>query len=93
MLRYHDPKNVAQIREAPRKMGREDLIGRGPQHLVPPESKDEKRAKAPKARGGERALTKHTGLPPKGFKDSRKGPERAGKSQHRKAGKPGSRPR
>ncbi|GAB3035954.1 YgiQ family radical SAM protein [Bowmanella dokdonensis] len=64
MLRYHDPKNFAQIREALKKMGREDLIGRGPQHLVPPESADEKRQKAPKARGGQKALTKHTGLPP-----------------------------
>ena len=71
MLRYHDPKNFAQIREALRKMGREDLIGRGPQHLVPPESADEKRQKAKKGRGGERALTKHTGLPPKGFRDSK----------------------
>ena len=71
MLRYHDPKNFAQIREALRKMGREDLIGRGPQHLVPPESAEEKRQKAKKGRGGERALTKHTGLPPKGFRDSK----------------------
>ncbi|MFS1704920.1 YgiQ family radical SAM protein [Alteromonas sp. AMM-1] len=62
MLRYHDPKNFAQIRQALIKMGREDLIGRGPQHLVPPESADEKRQRAPKARGGERAMTKHTGF-------------------------------
>ena len=64
MLRYHDPKNFAQIREALVKMGREDLIGRGPQHLVPPETADEKRQKAQRGRRGERALTKHTGLPP-----------------------------
>ncbi|WP_229702215.1 YgiQ family radical SAM protein [Bowmanella pacifica] len=62
MLRYHDPKNFAQIREALKKMGREDLIGRGPQHLVPPESADERKQKP--AKGGHRALTKHTGLPP-----------------------------
>nr|WP_269814666.1 YgiQ family radical SAM protein [Bowmanella yangjiangensis] len=62
MLRYHDPKNFAQIREALKKMGREDLIGRGPQHLVPPESGDERKQKP--AKGGQRALTKHTGLPP-----------------------------
>lgn len=62
MLRYHDPKNFAQIREALKKMGREDLIGRGPQHLVPPESADERKQKPTK--GGQRALTKHTGLPP-----------------------------
>ena len=62
MLRYHDPKNFAQIRKALVKMGREDLIGRGPQHLVPPESASEKRQKASKARRGERAMTKHTGF-------------------------------
>lgn len=61
MLRYHDPKNFAQIRQALTKMGREDLIGRGPQHLVPPESAQEKRTKAAKAQRGERAATKHTG--------------------------------
>ena len=60
MLRYHDPKNFAQIRKALVDMGREDLIGRGPQHLVPPESSDEKRAKAAKAKRSERAATKHT---------------------------------
>ncbi|AWL11994.1 UPF0313 protein YgiQ [Saliniradius amylolyticus] len=65
MLRYHDPKNFPQIREALKRMGREDLIGRGPQHLVPPESPNEKRRQAPKGRKGEKALTKHTGLPPK----------------------------
>ncbi|GGW89293.1 YgiQ family radical SAM protein [Alteromonas halophila] len=64
MLRYHDPKNFAQIREALKKMGREDLIGRGPHHLVPPQSADEKRQQARKAKGGEKALSKHTGLPP-----------------------------
>ncbi|WP_218023534.1 YgiQ family radical SAM protein [Salinimonas sediminis] len=71
MLRYHDPKNFAQIRQALAKMGREDLIGRGPQHLVPPESKEEKRQKAARPRPGERALSKHTGLPPKGFRTKR----------------------
>ena len=43
-------------------MGREDLIGRGPQHLVPPETAEEKRQRAPKGRKGERAMTKHTGF-------------------------------
>ncbi|GAA0346034.1 YgiQ family radical SAM protein [Bowmanella denitrificans] len=62
MLRYHDPKNFAQIRDALKKMGREDLIGRGPQHLVPPESAQERQQKPSK--DGQRALTKHTGLPP-----------------------------
>lgn len=64
-LRYHDPKNWAMLREALRNMGREDLIGRSPNQLVPPETADERRKKVGKAKRGERALTKHTGLPPK----------------------------
>ena len=96
MLRYHDPKNFAQIRDALVKMGREDLIGRGPQHLVPPETADEKRQKARKARGGERALSKHTGIPPnfqgKGKKRSRNAGKAAqGKSSSAGATKPNAR--
>jgi len=34
-LRYHDPANWPLIREALRRMGREDLIGNGKRHLVP----------------------------------------------------------
>jgi len=60
MLRYHDPKNFAQIRKALVKMGREDLIGRGPDHLVPPETAQERNQKAAKAHKGQRAATKHT---------------------------------
>jgi hypothetical protein len=37
-LRYHDPKNWPQLREALTSMGRTDLIGSGEQHLVPAES-------------------------------------------------------
>ena len=62
MLRYHDPKNFAQIRKALEKMGRTDLIGRGPNHLVPPESAQERQQKAKKPHKGERAMTKHTGF-------------------------------
>ena len=35
-LRYHDPDNWPLLREALRKMGRADLIGKGKRHLVPP---------------------------------------------------------
>jgi uncharacterized radical SAM protein YgiQ len=62
MLRYHDPKNFPQIRKALIKMGRDDLIGRGPEHLVPPESAKERQQKPRKAQKGERAMTKHTGF-------------------------------
>lgn len=35
-LRYHDEKNWPQLREALQKLGREDLIGNGERHLIPP---------------------------------------------------------
>nr|WP_051155317.1 YgiQ family radical SAM protein [Noviherbaspirillum massiliense] len=35
LLRYHDPENWDIIREALHRMGRSDLIGNGPGHLVP----------------------------------------------------------
>jgi len=34
-LRYHDPANWEILREGLHRMGRSDLIGNGPQHLVP----------------------------------------------------------
>ncbi len=36
LLRYHDPENWPLLRETLLKMGRRDLIGRGPKALVPP---------------------------------------------------------
>ncbi len=67
-LRYHDPNNWPLLRNALRRMGREDLIGYGKRHLVPPaqpagrwRQADGKTSNRPQ-RG--RALTQHTGLPP-----------------------------
>jgi Domain of unknown function (DUF3362) len=34
-LRYHDPNNWPVLREALRRMGRGNLIGSGPKHLIP----------------------------------------------------------
>lgn len=34
-LRYHDPQNWAMLREALKRMGREDLIGNSSRHLIP----------------------------------------------------------
>ncbi len=34
-LRYHDPNNWPMLRAALQRMGREDLIGNGKQHLIP----------------------------------------------------------
>lgn len=76
-LRYHDPNNWPMLRMALRRMGRSDLIGRAKHCLVPPDSgtqvqgrgaplKPRKSAKRRtiRSRGGQRALTQHTGLPP-----------------------------
>jgi uncharacterized radical SAM protein YgiQ len=68
-LRYHDPENWPLLRETLQKMGRADLIGYGKKQLIPPRQpanwqsqKSPERSVAP-ARG--RALTQHTGLPPR----------------------------
>jgi hypothetical protein len=34
-LRYHDPRNWPILREALKRLGREDLIGNGKRHLIP----------------------------------------------------------
>ncbi len=69
-LRYHDPESWPLLRKALKRMGKSHLIGRGPKHLVPPESGREKdAARARKQNSGmQHARTQHTGLPsnPKG---------------------------
>jgi uncharacterized radical SAM protein YgiQ len=60
ILRYHDPKNWAQIREALVDMGMKNLIGKGPQCLVPAASHAESSRSAPKAARGKQGMTKHT---------------------------------
>ena len=62
-LRYHDPKNWPLLRDALKRLGREDLIGNGKRHLIPnfqpkgtfdkEESKNNKRSKP--------FVTKYTG--------------------------------
>ncbi len=58
-LRYHDANNWPVLRDALRRMGREDLIGGGKHQLIPPWQ--------PKGTGdnpeGRRFMTQHTGLP------------------------------
>jgi uncharacterized radical SAM protein YgiQ len=63
-LRYHDPENWPMLREALRRMGRNDLIGNGAHQLVP---LYQPRAGAPSApaKPRRRVLTQHTGLPPR----------------------------
>ncbi|WP_283709436.1 YgiQ family radical SAM protein [Pseudoalteromonas prydzensis] len=60
ILRYHDPAGWPMIREALRNMGKAKLIGKGPNCLVPEETRDEKSLKAGK--GGRPALSRHTGF-------------------------------
>jgi hypothetical protein len=51
------------IRDALRSMGKANLIGKGPNCLVPEEGRDEKAHKgAGKGKGGRPALTRHTGF-------------------------------
>ncbi|MEE9447391.1 MAG: YgiQ family radical SAM protein [Arenicellales bacterium] len=59
-LRYHDPRNWPILREALKKMGRHDLIGRGPNALVP--SASHKEVEAERKKGGKyfTARTTHT---------------------------------
>jgi uncharacterized radical SAM protein YgiQ len=74
-LRYHDPNNWPMLREALARMGRDDLIGNGKQHLVPrwqPAGTGAGvAAEGRRGKGGRRgprpgtALTQHTGLPPR----------------------------
>jgi len=55
-LRYHDPKNWAHLRESLIKMNRPDLIGNGPEHLIPSDDKQGQRSNKGqfnKARGGQ----------------------------------------
>jgi uncharacterized radical SAM protein YgiQ len=69
LLRYHDANNWPMIREALRRMGREDLIGGGKHHLVPswqPAGTGDQREghRGSRIKKGV-ALTQHTGLPPR----------------------------
>jgi uncharacterized radical SAM protein YgiQ len=57
-LRYHDPANWALLRRALKEMGRADLIGNGPEHLVPRWRPGVAGDEAPEGReaGGERRV-------------------------------------
>lgn len=76
LLRYHDPKNWPLIREALRDMGLARLVGSGASQLVPAqqpsdrEVRDSARRKNTRAAHEKRvrkgkALSQHTGLPPR----------------------------
>jgi len=75
-LRYHDAKHWPMLREALRRMGREDLIGDGDHCLIPKhQPKQGHDYKAPRRKKSssthsrriksKKILTQHTGLPPR----------------------------
>jgi len=71
-LRWHDPDNWPMLREALTRMGRADLIGRGPAQLIParqPAGWVEKTRRSAQRPGWQpkrgNLLTQHTGLPPR----------------------------
>jgi uncharacterized radical SAM protein YgiQ len=63
-LRWHDPDNWPILRQALRRMGREDLIGGRADQLVP--HGQPRPGQGPRAPRPGRFLTQHTGLPPMG---------------------------
>jgi uncharacterized radical SAM protein YgiQ len=89
-LRYHDPENWPLLRDALHRMGREDLIGNGKRHLVPrfqpagTGTVGEGRRRKPGVAGVQpgRALTQHTGLPPR----ATEAPTRASAGKRRRRG-------
>jgi uncharacterized radical SAM protein YgiQ len=59
-LRYHDPDNWPALREALKKIGRRDLIGNGPMHLVPTRQPPKRHRVVKNTRGTTPFRTKHT---------------------------------
>ncbi len=96
LLRYHDPNNWPLIREALRKMGRENLIGNSDAHLIPlfqprgrvdnpSQRRGEGRpAKKPRSSQGPKRgglRTQHTGLPPAHAPAAKARPKRKARSK------------
>jgi len=83
-LRYHDANNWPLLREALKRMGREDLIGNGKRHLIPtwqPEGtgkrgEGKRVSTRTKVKKGS-FLTQHTGLPPSPHSERVKGKSKA----------------
>jgi uncharacterized radical SAM protein YgiQ len=62
-LRYHDPANWPLLRQALRQMGRADLIGNGPEQLIPLRQPAVGTAPAEPTPGGSTFLTQHARRP------------------------------
>ncbi len=61
-LRYHDPNNWPMLRAALQRMGRADLIGNGPDHLIP-HFQPAGTGHAAEGARAQRFVTQHLGLP------------------------------
>jgi hypothetical protein len=75
-LRWHDPNNWPLLRAALVRMGHAELIGDGPNQLIPKDQpKDDKGYRSPRRKNSAqdhrkrtkkgKVLTQHTGLPPR----------------------------
>ena len=71
-LRYHDAKNWPTLREELKAMGRQDLIGSGPNALIPAE--DDVGNKRPQRPGFKKSLSSKAGSPKSGASKSGKKP-------------------
>ncbi|WP_255988439.1 YgiQ family radical SAM protein [Chitinolyticbacter albus] len=80
-LRYHDPVNWPILREALVDMGRADLIGNSPSHLIPPQQPGEKPVAAPR-QAARKPMPAARSKPGSGKRPA------AGKSRAAAAGKP-----
>ncbi|WP_299572776.1 YgiQ family radical SAM protein [uncultured Shewanella sp.] len=86
LLRYHDPAGWPLIREALVAMGKEHLIGNGAQHIVPPESRNERQGYrngkgGGKNDGSKKAFTRFSGNQFDDRKSSGKKPTTANKAK------------
>jgi hypothetical protein len=86
LLRYHDPAGWPLIREALFAMGKEHLIGNGVQHIVPPESRNERQSYrngkgGGKNDGSKKAFTRFSGNQFDDRKSSGKKPTAANKAK------------
>ena len=72
LLRYHDPANWPLIRDALKKMGRTDLMGNGPECLVPASRDSGKNMPFNKNRSPERNSRRDSSRSPRSRKRSRK---------------------
>ena len=88
-LRYHDAENWPLLREALKRLGREDLIGNGKRHLVPtwqPKGTGYQK-EGPGNHKGKTFRTQHTGLPDKPASLPKKQPIKSRKKATKKTGR------